>query len=135
MEKTILLFLLLFFSSFTYTAQEKDGIPPSIVYDHTIALEHLASITSSLDSYREMTEMVDSQLKEKVDNTSWEMQNIGFPNWTNYIKGTLLKQNLRIAVLERGQASTPEEIRKTQNNLEQARKEYEDFTQRHQIVD
>ncbi|EOY4516357.1 hypothetical protein ACP51X_003452 [Vibrio vulnificus] len=79
--------------------------------------------------------MVDSQLKEKVDNTSWEMQNIGFPNWTNYIKGTLLKQNLRIAELEREQASTPDEIRKTQNNLEQARKEYEDFTQRHQVVD
>lgn len=74
-------------------------------------------------------------MKENVDNTSWEMQNIGFPNWTNYIKGTLLKQNLRIAELERGQASTPDETRKTQNNLEQARKEYEDFTQRHQVVD
>ncbi|HFQ5122240.1 TPA: hypothetical protein ACGUVZ_001466 [Vibrio vulnificus] len=70
-----------------------------------------------------------------MDNTSWEMQNFGFPNWTNYIKGTLLKQNLRIAELERGQASTPDETRKTQNNLEQARKEYEDFTQRHQVVD
>lgn len=71
-------------------------------------------------------------MKENVDNTSWEMQNIGFPNWTNYIKGTLLKQNLRIAELERGQASTPDETRKTQNNLEQARKEYEDC---HQVVD
>lgn len=116
-------------------AEQAEFIAERPAYDHTIALEHLASITSSLDSYRKMTEMVDSQLKEKVDNTSWEMQNIGFPNWTNYIKGTLLKQNLRIAELERGQASTPDETRKTQNNLEQARKEYEDFTQRHQVVD
>ncbi|HDY7908505.1 TPA: chromosome partitioning protein ParA [Vibrio vulnificus] len=134
MKRKLLLIQLLFLSSLAH-AEQGEFIAERPAYDHTIALEHLASITSSLNSYREMTEMVDSQLKEKVDNTSWEMQNIGFPNWTNYIKGTLLKQNLRIAELEREQASTPEEIRKRQNNLEQARKEYEDFTQRHQVVD
>ncbi|HFQ4940017.1 TPA: chromosome partitioning protein ParA [Vibrio vulnificus] len=134
MKRKLLLIQLFFLSSFAH-AEQGEFIAERPAYDHTIALEHLASITSSLNSYREMTEMVDSQLKEKVDNTSWEMQNIGFPNWTNYIKGTLLKQNLRIAELEREQASTPEEIRKRQNNLQQARKEYEDFTQRHQVVD
>ncbi|HDY8066043.1 chromosome partitioning protein ParA [Vibrio vulnificus] len=134
MKRKLLLIQFFFLSSLAH-AEKAEFIAERPTYDHTIALEHLASITSSLDSYRKMTEMVDSQLKEKVDNTSWEMQNIGFPNWTNYIKGTLLKQNLRIAELERGQASTPDETRKTQNNLEQARKEYEDFTQRHQVVD
>ncbi|HAS6261703.1 TPA: chromosome partitioning protein ParA [Vibrio vulnificus] len=134
MKRKLLLIQLFFLSSLAH-AEQGEFIAEHPAYDHTIALEHLASITSSLNSYREMTEMVDSQLKEKVDNTSWEMQNIGFPNWTNYIKGTLLKQNLRIAELEREQASTPEEIRKRQNNLQQARKEYEDFTQRHQVVD
>ncbi|HAS6395474.1 TPA: chromosome partitioning protein ParA [Vibrio vulnificus] len=134
MKRKLLLIQLFFLSSLVH-AEQGEFISERPTYDHTIALEHLASITSSLDSYREMTEIVDSQLKEKVDNTSWEMQNIGFPNWTNYIKGTLLKQNLRIAELEREQASTPEEIRKRQNNLQQARKEYEDFTQRLQVVD
>lgn len=134
MKRKSLLVQLFFLSSLAH-AEQAEFIAERPTYDHTIALEHLASITSSLDSYRKMTEMVDSQLKEKVDNTSWKMQNIGFPNWTTYIKGTLLKQNLRIAELEREQASTPDEKRKTQNNLEQARKEYEDFTQRHQVVD
>ncbi len=135
MEKTVISFFLLFFSSATYAAQEKNDTFPSLVYDYTTALEHLDSIKSSLNSYTEMTELADSKLKEKVGNTSWEIQNIGFPNWTNYVQGTLLKQNLKIAELEREKASTQEDILRAQDYLEHAQKEYENFIQRHQVVD
>lgn len=135
MEKTIVSCFLLFFSSVTYAAQEKNDTSPSFVYNYITALEHLDSIKSSLNSYTEMTELADSKLKDKVGNTSWEIQNIGFPNWTNYIQGTLLKQNLKIAELERKLASTPEDILRAQNYLDHAQNDYKDFIQRHQVVD
>ncbi|EPH6503675.1 hypothetical protein [Vibrio vulnificus] len=70
MKRKLLLIQFFFLSSLAH-AEQAEFIAKRPAYDHTIALEHLASITSSLDSYRKMTEMVDSQLKEKVDNTSW----------------------------------------------------------------
>ena len=64
------------------------------------AQENIIYISDALQSFRKLTEISDERNKSKVDNTAWDIQNLGFVNWTNSVKGTLLKQELEIATLK-----------------------------------
>jgi len=61
--------------------------------------KYLTYISESLDSFRNLTELSSSEHNEKVGNTSWDIQHIGFDNWVNNIQGTLLTQELENAKL------------------------------------
>jgi len=64
--------------------------------------KYLTYISESLDSFRNLTELSSSEHNEKVGNTSWDIQHIGFDNWVNNIQGTLLTQELENAKLSFG---------------------------------
>jgi hypothetical protein len=68
------------------------------------ALECLQQIEAALESFRKMTEICEERnlndLLKKVANADWETQNLGFPNWSQSVEGTLRKQALQIAHLE-----------------------------------
>jgi hypothetical protein len=64
------------------------------------AQENIIYISDALQSFRKLTEISDERNKSKVDNTAWDIQNLGFVNWTNSVKGSLLKQELEIATLK-----------------------------------
>jgi hypothetical protein len=67
------------------------------------SLQSLDSIISDLESFRRLTEAAAGKLSkkelEKIGNTGWESQNLGFVNQVNSIKGTLLKQEYLIKKL------------------------------------
>jgi peptidoglycan hydrolase CwlO-like protein len=68
------------------------------------AMERLKQIESALESFRKLTELSEKKLDKtalsKIDNTGWEIQNLGFPNWGGDIEGTLRKQHYLIQKLE-----------------------------------
>ena len=64
------------------------------------AQENIVYISDALQSFRKLTEISDEEKKAKIKNTTWDIQNLGFINWTNSVKGTLLKQELEIATLK-----------------------------------
>jgi len=61
-------------------------------------------INDALKSFRLLTEKAEGKIsKEEMDaleNTSWEIQYLGFHNWTNTVLGTLLLQDYEIKKLE-----------------------------------
>ena len=68
------------------------------------SLESLATIKSALDSFRKLTETAANKISKetlaKIGNTSWEMQNLGFVNHVEAIKGTILKQEYLIKEID-----------------------------------
>ncbi len=67
------------------------------------SLESLATIESALDSFRELTKAAAHKIpKERlaeIGNTGWDMQNLGFVNHVEAVKGTILKQDYQIKKL------------------------------------
>jgi len=67
------------------------------------SLESLATIKSALDSFRKLTEIAANKISKetlaKIGNTSWEMQNLGFVNHVEAVKGTILKQEYLVKKL------------------------------------
>lgn len=67
------------------------------------SLESLAVIQSALESFRKLTEAAADKIpKERLTemgNTGWEMQNLGFVNHVEAVKGTILKQDYLIKKL------------------------------------
>jgi hypothetical protein len=68
------------------------------------SLDSLGFIHSALDSFRQLTETAANKISkdqlEEIGNTGWEMQNLGFPNHVQGVKGTLLKQEYLIHKLK-----------------------------------
>lgn len=73
------------------------------------ALESLSRVKGALSSFVQLTES-GKPASEEFEYTGWEYQNLGFPNWTGAIEGSLRKQDYQLKKLE----------------LELARKQYED---------
>lgn len=95
-------------------AQAESGLKPvhpdepaSYTYDERLSsarsLESLAVIKSALDSFRKLTEAAKGKIPReqmaKIGNTGWEMQNLGFVNHMESVKGTLLKQDFLVKKL------------------------------------
>jgi len=67
------------------------------------ALENMAAIDSALESFSKLIETskkkVSEDKLEKIGNADWETQNLGLPNATRAVRGTLLKQDYLIKKL------------------------------------
>ena len=95
------------------------------------ALERMGQIESALESFKKLTDMSRSKITQdklqKIGNTEGDIQNIGFGNWPNTIKGTILKQEYLIKKLNYDLAQARfklGEIKK--NDLQKAEKEYKE---------
>lgn len=67
------------------------------------SLESLNIIKSALDSFRKLTEAAANKISKErlseIGNTGWEMQNLGFANHVEAVKGTIVKQEYLIKKL------------------------------------
>jgi len=68
------------------------------------ALFRASQISDALESFRVLTEKskgkISSEELEKLGNTDWLSQYLGFLNWTSAVNGTLIKQDFEIKKLE-----------------------------------
>jgi hypothetical protein len=111
------------------------------------SLESLATLQSALDSFKKLTAAAAKTMpKEKlveVGNTGWEMQNLGFVNHVQAIKGTLLKQEsllkkLSYELAQRKSKSgeiNSKELSKSKSAYEEAEKEFQKFWKTFGIAD
>ncbi len=108
-------------------------------YSVTSALESLSSIRAALISFTQLTEMSKKRLGARklnsVGNTAWEIQNMGFPNWSSSIEGALYKSDFEIKrleyelALERQMSGkiNPEAVEKRKTALDAAEKRFKKF--------
>jgi len=111
------------------------------------SLESLATIKSALNSFRELTETVTDKLPKetlaKIGNTSWEMQNLGFVNHVEAIKGTILKQEYLIKKLtyelaqikSKSGEMNQRDLSKIKREYENAEKQFQEFWNTFGIAD
>lgn len=108
--------------------------PAASTFDERLStshsLESLAMIRSALESFRKLTEATAGALpKERlaeIGNTGWEMQNLGFVNHVEAVKGTLLKQEYLIKKLTYELAERKSKSGEIdQKDLSKAKREYE----------
>lgn len=70
----------------------------------TNAESRLNQVDQALGSFRAITEKSRGKLTaeelQKIGNTSWEVQSLGFQNWVGSVRGTLKNQDYRIKKLE-----------------------------------
>ncbi len=112
MFRILLVVIVLFTAQTAYAELTLKPIHPDESVEHTLnqrfsleySLQNLEQINSSLDSFAKLTEISKNKISkkqlEKIGNTDWEIQNLGFTNWSKTIKGTLLKQEYLIKKLE-----------------------------------
>jgi hypothetical protein len=111
------------------------------------SLESLAVIKSALDSFRKLTEAAADKIpKERlaeIGNTGWDMQNMGFVNHVEAIKGTILKQDylmkkLRYELAQRKSKSgaiDQRDLLETKDEYEKAEKQFQEFWNTFGIAD
>jgi len=68
------------------------------------AVGRTEQISAALNSFRLLTEKAAGKISDQeiaqIGNTGWEIQYLGFYNWTNTVLGTLLLQDYEIKRLE-----------------------------------
>jgi len=111
------------------------------------SLESLATIKSALDSFRKLTETAANKISKetlaKIGNTSWEMQNLGFVNHVEAIKGTILKQEYLIkkVTYELAQRKSKSgeinqrDLLEIKREYEKAEKQFQEFWNTFRIAD
>ena len=111
MLRTLIIFSIIAISFSAYGDVDLKSVNPDESADYTYnerfsskrSLESLATIKSALESFRKLTETVANKISKeglaKIGNTSWEMQNLGFVNHVEAVKGTILKQEYLIKKL------------------------------------
>ena len=111
------------------------------------SLERLATIKSALDSFKKLTETAANKIPQetlsKIGNTSWEMQNLGFVNHVEAIKGTLFKQEYLIKKLtyELAQRKSKsgeinqKDLLEIKREYEKAEKQFQEFWNTFRIAD
>jgi hypothetical protein len=111
------------------------------------SFESLATIKSVLDSFKKLTETVANKISKerlaKIGNTSWEMQNLGFVNHVEAIKGTILKQEYLIKKLayELAQRKSKSgeinqrDLLEIKREYEKAKKQFQEFWNTFRIAD
>jgi len=111
------------------------------------SLESLATIKAALDSFRKLTETAANKISKetlaKIGNTSWEMQNLGFVNHVEAIKGTILKQEYLIkkVTYELAQRKSKSgeinqrDLLEIKREYEKAKKQFQEFWNTFRIAD
>lgn len=73
-------------------------------FEFSNALTGMDYIQQYLSSFKKLTKQTAGQLsaeeQQQIGNLGWEMQNLGFRNWTQTVEGALRKQNYEIQRLE-----------------------------------
>jgi len=68
------------------------------------SLESIQNIESALESFTKLTKATKRKISKrklnKIGNTAWDIQNLGFFNWIVAIRGTLYKQEFLIKKLQ-----------------------------------
>lgn len=125
--------------------------PAGYTYNQRFSFEHslksLATIESSLDSFRKLTETAANKISKgklaKIGNTGWEMQNLGFPNHVGSVKGTILKQEYLIKKLTYDLAQrkfksgeiNKKELLESEREYKKAEKQFQEFWDSFNIAD
>ncbi|NEP40179.1 MAG: hypothetical protein F6K35_13435 [Okeania sp. SIO2H7] len=106
------------------------------------ALESLSRVKGALSSFVQLTKS-GKPASEEFEYTGWEYQNLGFPNWTGAIEGTLRKQEYQLKELELELARkqyedgeiSQESLQEKQNAYNLAKKEFQTFWNSFTIAD
>ncbi|OLP19694.1 hypothetical protein BST81_03895 [Leptolyngbya sp. 'hensonii'] len=107
------------------------------------SLTRLQQINAALTSFRQLTEKTKTVEVGAVGNTDWETQNLGFPNWTTSVEGTLRRQHLQIKQLERELARkqyadreiSKAALEKKQAEYQQAERDFQNYWNSVKIAD
>jgi hypothetical protein len=103
------------------------------------SLESLAAVKSALASFRKLTAAATGKIPRErlaeIGNTGWEIQNLGFVNYVETIKGTLLKQDylikkLRYELAQQKSKSgeiTGKDLLEAKGEFEKAEKQFQGF--------
>ncbi len=111
------------------------------------AVSSLNRIEKALESFRQLTEASRSTVPQdkmnKIGNTEGDIQSLGFGNWANTVKGTILKQEYLIKKLNYdlvqqrynwGEAKQ-EEVQKAKKEFIEAEKKFQKFWDTFTIYD
>jgi len=110
------------------------------------ALESLLMVKQALDDFKQLSEDIVAKKRTPINsyaNTTWEVQNIGFPNWLLGIEGTIRYQSYTIARLkyeqllmqrDKGDISAAD-LQQAERELLQHKQAYETYWGKSQIVD
>ncbi len=111
------------------------------------AISRIEQIKAALSSFRQLTQISQEQIGASaiapVGNTDWEIQNLGFKNWTGAVEGTLRKQEYQIKKLEFELAQakfadgeiTQSELAQTEAAYQQAEQDFQTFWNSFRIAD
>lgn len=131
------------------------NLAPGILAEETLnnrfsydnSLQRIEQIRGALSSFVELTQrsepILGNDVMEEFDYTGWDAQNLGFPNWTGAVEGTLRKQEYQIRELEFELAKEQYEdgeisreiLEEKEAAYERAEEEFEQFWNSFQIVD
>jgi len=155
MLRSLIIFSIIAISFPAYADVDLKSVHPDESADYTYnerlsskrSLESLATIKSALDSFKKLTETASNKISKetlaKIGNTSWEMQNLGFVNHVEAIKGTILKQEYLIKKLtyELAQIKSKtgeinqRDLLEIKREYEKAEKQFQDFWNTFGIAD
>ena len=155
MLRTLIIFSIIAISFPAYSELHLKSVHPDESTDYTFnerfsskrSLESLATIKSALGSFRKLTEATAHKLSKetlaKIGNTSWEMQNLGFVNHVEAIKGTILKQEYLIKKLtyelaqikSKSGEMSQRDLSKIKREYENAEKQFQEFWNTFGIAD
>jgi hypothetical protein len=103
------------------------------------ALERLGFVRRGLESFVKLTEAcgkkVSAKAMEKIGNTDWETQNLGFRNAAGSIEGALRRQDWTIKHLQvqlvqerrKNGSASEEDVTKAQKAFDEADKSFREF--------
>jgi hypothetical protein len=131
---------------------EEFGIDPDYyIVDDYFSARYALTMTDSTKnifaSFRNLTEKSKSFLTQEelgtIDNTSWEMQYIGFSNIPQIIKGALIRDNYALKKVEfelaikqyQDKEITYEELTNINSDYIQAREDFQNFLNEFAIAD
>nr|WP_320146530.1 hypothetical protein [uncultured Anaeromusa sp.] len=116
-------------------------------FEFSNALTGMDYIQQYLGSFKKLTKLTASQLsaedQQQIGNLGWEMQNLGFQNWTQTVEGTLRKQKYDIQRLEYELAQerfqsgkiTKTALYEKEQQFQLARQDWEQFIRNVRIAD
>ncbi len=116
-------------------------------FEFSNALTGMDYMQQYLGSFKKLTKLTAGQLsaedQQQIGNLGWEVQNLGFHNWTQTVEGALRKQNYDIQRLEYELAQerfqsgkiTKTALSEKERQFQIARQDWEQFIRNVRIAD
>ena len=130
-----------------FASPQTDSPEKAQRFEFSNALTGMDYIQQYLGSFKKLTKLTAGQLsaeeQQQIGNLGWEMQNLGFHNWTQTVEGALRKQNYDIQRLEYELAQerfqsgkiTKTALSEKERQFQLARQEWEQFASKVHIAD